>query len=359
EAFADWIGAKEIMTFGTPPRSTVTRVRNALLHRTLPKGTFRRKRLISTLRRNGVDVVFASHLSADRTTGFPTLALIPDFQHRYFPELFLEEELKERDRVSQSTAESANLIVVFSDAVKTDFSHFYPAHAPKARTLRPVTFVDPGIYAVDPGDIRLRYNLPEKFFYLPNQFWMHKNHTAVLEALGVLKSRGIEAHVVATGYSIDYRNHDYFGDIWSRVARLGVGRMFTYLGLMPAEDVHALIRQSICVVNPSLFEGWGLSVDEARSIGKRLLVSDLPAHREQDPPNTMYVNPRNVQAIADAMESLWNEAQPGADHEMEAAAREALPGRMKRFADEFVSIANEGIRGQGSGTEVRGDEGDG
>ena len=48
--------------------------------------------------------------------------------------------------------------------------------------------------------------------------------------------------------------------------------------------MYALIRQSLCVLNPSLFEGLGLSVAESKSIGKRVLAADLPPLREQAAP---------------------------------------------------------------------------
>jgi len=63
--------------------------------------------------------------------------------------------------------------------------------------------------------------------------------------------------------------------------------------MVPREHVLLLIRQSIGVLGPSLFEGWGFGVDEARSVGKRLLISDIPAHREQNPPEAIFFNPQD------------------------------------------------------------------
>jgi hypothetical protein len=40
---------------------------------------------------------------------------------------------------------------------------------------------------------------------------------------------------------------------------------------------------SICVINPSKF-GLGIGIDEARSVGKRILASGLPSHSEQNAP---------------------------------------------------------------------------
>ena len=41
--------------------------------------------------------------------------------------------------------------------------------------------------------------LPQRYFYLPNQFWRHKNYQPVIDALGLLKRRGFDAVVAASG----------------------------------------------------------------------------------------------------------------------------------------------------------------
>jgi len=46
---------------------------------------------------------------------------------------------------------------------------------------------------------QLRFNLPEKFALLANQFWTHKNHLTVIEALAELRRHDIKVPLVMTG----------------------------------------------------------------------------------------------------------------------------------------------------------------
>ena len=64
-----------------------------------------------------------------------------------------------------------------------------------------------------PETVIREYRLPPHFFYLPNQFWKHKNHMLVIEALGLLKRQGSEVVVVATGNPLDPRHPEYFGQL--------------------------------------------------------------------------------------------------------------------------------------------------
>ena len=168
--------------------------------------------------------------------------------------------------------------------MKADFEQRLPEHAAKARVVSPVSRIPSHIYAGDPGEVVKEYNLPAKFFYLPNQFWQHKNQELVFQAVRNLKQRGVQVNVVCSGFPGDHRSLRHFATLWEKLSRWNIRDQIIYLGLIPHDDVLRLIRQTICVVNPSQFEGWGISVDEARSVGKRVLASALPSHLEQNVP---------------------------------------------------------------------------
>jgi len=189
------------------------------------------------------------------------------------------------------------------------------------------------------------YNLPEKFFYLPNQFWKHKNHETVFKAIKVLKDRGVKVTLVCTGYPGDYRHPKYVSELFQKLSEWNIRDQVIYLGMIPHDHLLLLMRQSITVINPSLFEGWGISVDEARSLGKQVLVSDIAAHREQDPPKAMFFNPTNCEELCEKLKSLWLNTTPGPDFALEAEARETLPKRFRSYGESFVSVAQSSLAG--------------
>ena len=56
---------------------------------------------------------------------------------------------------------------------------------------------------------------------------------------------------------------------------------FRYLGMIPLDHVYALLRASVALINPSRFEGWSTTVEEAKSFGVPMILSDIDVHREQ------------------------------------------------------------------------------
>jgi len=273
----------------------------------------------------------------------PTLSWIPDFQHVHLPEMFSARERAQRDQEFLRTSKLSTRIVLMSEAVKKDFQAFTPMYAHKARVLRTASYIPASVYETDPKLIIDKYHLPEKFVYLPNQFWKHKNHELVFQALNILKDRGSRIFVACDGYQGDYRHPTYFQELVHKVCRWSVREQIAFLGLLPRDHMFQLMRQSVCVLNPSLFEGFGLTVDEARSIGKRVLISDIPAHREQNPLGALFFDPRDCEDLAQKLEKIWYEIPPGPDMKLESEARQSLPGRIRACAESFMSVVREVI----------------
>jgi glycosyltransferase involved in cell wall biosynthesis len=266
---------------------------------------------------------------------------VPDFQHHHLPDLFPANERRRLDALYRREAASAGRVFVTAESVRQDFQRFAPDLAERVRVLPFVVPVSDAQYAAKPAEVAARYHLPERYFFLANQFWKHKNHGLVLEALIRLRQLGLEVYVVCAGHLHDWRNPAYVSELFQRVSVSGLRRYFIALGVLPYGDVLQLMRQSLCVLSPSLFEGFALSVGEARSLGKSVLLSDLPPHREQDPPGGVYFDPHDAADLTSKMAAIWREASPGPDRALEARARAALPLRQRTFAQAFVDLARD------------------
>jgi glycosyltransferase involved in cell wall biosynthesis len=291
-----------------------------------------------------VDVVFGSWWQYPRSFVFPSVgqcAWIHDFQFVHLPQFYDAETLQATRRGILGTLDVAGRVVVSSRDALKDLLSLSPGSAEKTRVLPFVAEIPDQTYACDPDFVVRQYHLPKKFIYLPNQFWQHKNHGLVLEALRILSRRGVRPNIVCTGLPHDSRMGTYFADLLKQVSEWGLHDQLRFLGLLPVDHVKALMRQAICILNPSLFEGWSSTVEEAKSLGKRLLLSDLAVHREQDPPATVFFEPRDPEDLAQKLQTIWQDCPPGPDPELEGMARQSLPSRMRRFGEAFLGIARD------------------
>ncbi len=272
-----------------------------------------------------------------------TLPWVPDLQHRRLPDFFSFEERRTRDYGALHQLLEGDRVIVSSEAAAADLRRFY---GPAASRLSVLRFVSQPRMAVDElptlADLRQRWELPERYFFLPNQFWRHKNHAVVLQALVLATKRGVELSVVATGKGEDYRAPGHYRELMQQVADAGLERQFRHLGMVSYPDLQGLMRDAIAVVNPSLFEGWSTTVEEARSLGKATVLSDIDVHREQSPPGSHFFPAADTNALADVLIDLW--LQRSADDDARRlAASAALSARTFEFARTYQRIVGDAI----------------
>lgn len=291
------------------------------------------------LREYGVDVFISLPTESALTLHLPRIVWVYDFQHLHYPGNFPLPERERRNRLFRAHTQSANRILVYSLAVLNDLIAFAPQAASRARLVRFVPHIPDTAYETNPAAVASTYNLRNKYFLMPNQFLRHKNHAAVVDALSILPATGARPLIVCTGR----HKTPLFNDLMSMCRQHGIQNHFVALGLVPRGDYYPLMRQSICVLNPSLFEGFGLSVVEAKHLGKRAAVSDLSVFHEHDMPAISYFDPQNPNDAAGTLLDIWNTVPPGPDLKLEAAARVNYPRARLDMAHALLDMAREAI----------------
>ena len=104
-----------------------------------------------------------------------------------------------------------------------------------------------------------------------------------------------------------------------------------------------LMRSSVAMLNPSLFEGWSTTVEEGKSLGVRMVLSNLAVHREQVGAAAEFFDPQDPGAIAASLEKVWLEdRQPPTLAEQQAAATSAQL-RIRDFAEQFARACDQAL----------------
>lgn len=288
-------------------------------------------------RRAQIDLVFQHQAWYGYLFKVPTLAWIADFQHRRLPAMFSKTRFLWRDFGYKALSRCATRVMVSSLDAKRDCETYYPRSRKRISVL---PFVVGSTFGNDEKLIKIMtlYELPGKFFYLPNQLWKHKNHLGVIEALRLLKQKNSDVIVVASGNAQDSRHPKYPEQLLSLVNEYGLKDSFRYLGFIPSRHILPLMRISIAVINPSYFEGWSTTVEEAKAIGAPLLLSNIPIHREQTNGNATYFDPSNPVDLAHTLEACWGQFSAGPRIDAESKAAQINTSRRAIFAGNFVEI---------------------
>jgi len=291
-------------------------------------------RLLQRLR---IDLLSHSEPLRARGSGNKALGWLPDFQFMHLPELWSPPELERLRRGCERICRDSDALVVSSHAALADLRRFAPWYDKPAQVLHFVSApVDAeGLRSLE--SLQEQHGLPADYFHLPNQFWSHKNHGVVVDALALLKTEGRDATVVCTGNPTDPRRPGYVAELVERCRAAGVEDRFRVLGMVPYRDMQALMLHAHAVINPSRFEGWSTSVEEARTMGKNVLLSNIAVHREQAPPHAIYFGVDDPAELAAAMRATLDRPRlsaPPVDWQQSYATR------LRDFGTAYLRIAH-------------------
>lgn len=269
---------------------------------------------------------------------------IPDFQHKRLPHLFSAEELQQRDTVFAEIAASGVDLLLSSQAALDDYRHFYPDN----RTRNHVWSFSSTLSADEaetPSPDSPAGRLPEHFFYLPNQFWAHKDHGTAFRALAILRDQGYPVHMVCTGLWGDYRNPNYGPSLQALIADAKLEDRVHYLGVLPRGQQISLFRRAAAIVQPSLFEGWSTVVEDTRALGRPIVLSDIAVNQEQMGADGLFFRAGDPEDLARVLRENWGCFVPGpdVDSERHAAARsqERRLASARRFMEVVATVSGQ------------------
>jgi glycosyltransferase involved in cell wall biosynthesis len=275
-----------------------------------------------------------------RSTKVPSADWIPDFQYRHFPGGSNPIEVEGRKQEFAAIVRISERVVLSSACAERDCHEMFPQSIGRTSVLRFRVFANPAWLACDPTETIQRYHLPSRFVLISNHLAPTKNHAVVLEALASMSpAERSQLHVVCTGDVYDYRNPSFHNEFFARIHELGLRDSISVLGLVPKQDQVQLLRAAAAYLQPSVFEGWNTGVEEAHSLGKPILLSDIPVHREQAPPRAIYFDPRNASELAARFGEMVGNAAPTFDPAVERQALGNYALRQVEFAKQFLEIA--------------------
>lgn len=297
------------------------------------------------LRKHAIDIV--SHASMVRGSRRPykLITWIADFQYLHLPDLFPGLDVAKKSADLNSLVAESDIVVVSSqDAMKDLRLVAAPENVLKARVLEFVSQPASSLRKeIDRSALEAKYNFNGRYFFLPNQFWRHKNHIVVFEAIAALKRQGIYVVLLCTGWLRDPRfsKSDYVDQLQRVIAENQLEDQIRLLGSIDYGDVLALSRYAIAIVNPSRFEGWSSSVEEGKSIGKPVILSNIDVHIEQNPPGGKFFAPDNVLELAEILGEAWLKWSDQVDPVIEMSAHLDLQLRTKLFGEKYLQIIDE------------------
>ena len=240
--------------------------------------------------------------------GIKPIMWIPDFQHKKFPDMFNSNQINDRDEEYSGIARSSCPLVLSSNDSKNDFIRYYSKDKKNIYVIPFVSYIEEELKSITSEKeekVLQKHNLvSRKYVCVMNQFWKHKNHDIVLKALKIIHENNPNSSlvVVFTGKLYDDRNSDYIDNIREEFKRPEIEKHTKLLGFIERVDQLILMKNAKYIIQPSLCEGWGTVVEDAKVLEKTILLSDIPVHREQRNEKCILFDPYDAKQLAMLME---------------------------------------------------------
>lgn len=229
----------------------------------------------------------------------PQVLTVYDFTFRLYPETMSRANLWAHRLFFAGDLRRASRVIAISDGTSRRMREFYGRAADAivrpdaAERFRPAS-------AAECEDVRRRYGLAAPFVLAVSTLEPRKNFTALIDAFLRLKRTGqLPSHELVLIGRKGWRDTRLAEQIAEQE-----GRSIRSLGFVQDEDLPALYSACDVFCMPSLYEGFGIPVLEARRCGARVVATNIEELREAGGTWATYCQPTPEGIAQSLLETL-------------------------------------------------------
>lgn len=240
---------------------------------------------------------FPSPIDAD--LDYPYIYTVWDLGHRcipYFPEVSRSGwTWNQRETCYQKMLYKASYVITGNEEGKKQIIENYPMPPNKIRISSfPVSSFCHG------KEEKPSFEVPEQFFFYPAQFWPHKNHICILDALVLLRDKfNLYPTVFLTGS--DQGNKEYIQD---KIKEYNLESQVKLTGFLKYEEIKYLYTHATAMIFASLMGPNNMPPIEATFLNCPVIITDLDGHKEQLKDTALYFNGYKADELAENMNIL-------------------------------------------------------
>ena len=263
-----------------------------------------------------------------------SVVTVHDLGFRHFPRAHPPTSRLYLEASSRWAARAATRLIAISECTARDLERLYGV--PRERIRVVYEGVDPSFRPVrDPATLaalRARYELGRKQYLLGvGTLQPRKNLSGLLRALRILLDGGAEELQLALA-----GQPGWGGALQAELRRLALEPHVRLLGYVPDDDLPALYSGALAYVQPSLYEGFGLTALEAMACGTPVVASNSSSLPEVIGGAGLLVDPQPTEiaaAVRRLIDSSYLRAELAA-----AGPRRAASFTWERCARETLAV---------------------
>lgn len=231
------------------------------------------------------------------------IGVIHDLMHRYepsFPEVSSLFRYSLREHRMGNIARYCEVVLVDSNVGR---QHVVESYGVATDKVYPLPYIAPSYLneSDERVDFDAHYGLPSKFLFCPAQFWPHKNHLRLLDAIhSVSGDRCPDIHLVLSGAKC-YK----FEQVKQYAQELDLSERVHFVGYVPDADLRGFYVRARALIMPTFFGPTNIPPLEALATGCPAIVSGIYGMPEQSGDAALYFDPKSVNEMAERITQVW------------------------------------------------------
>ena len=253
-----------------------------------------------------VDVFYSPDFLLPPTLAKRKLVTIHDLSYVRVPECFPVPLLRYLNSAVPRAVQRADVILADAASTQRDVADVYHVPLEKIKVL--YSGVDSRFHpkVSEASQARVRELMHGKPYLLSvSTIQPRKNYARLIEAFA--KIANLQSLIPNLQLVIAGGRGWMFEEVFQTVEHLGLQERVIFPSFFSDEDLPALYAGATLFVYPSLYEGFGLPIAEAMSCGVPIVSSNASSLPEVGGDAVIYFDPRNVDAMADAMQRVLSD----------------------------------------------------
>ena len=312
----------------------------------LGKSYWRTRGIVSQLKDDGVQLYhgLAGELPAGlQKAGIRSVVTIHDLIFMRHPEWYKAADVKIYTAKFRHAVQEADRIVAISECTRRDICELGDIDASKVEVIYQgcaTRFADMSAQSVPTDDmmkliwyVHDHYELPDRYVLCVGSIEERKNALLAVKALHQLPQ---DLSIVLVGKATNYA-----AKILTYAQDNGLAGRVLMLHSVPDKHLPPIYRLAEAFVYPSRYEGFGIPIIEAISMGLPVVACTGSCLEEAGGPHSLYVGPDDVKAMAEAIDSVLC-GKPGREKRVEMSqqyiSRFANANAARQFYDLYQSL---------------------
>ncbi len=284
-----------------------------------------------------IDLLFSPYFPIPKRRTFKGVLVIHDLIPLRFPDFYTTRGTFDFfDKGIRKAAIDADHVIADSYATKADIIDFFGIAESKISVVHLAAFTND--FSLDKSEekkmnVLKKYGIKHPYFLSVCTIEPRKNLSRVLKAYEMMRSKSLEAMSLVLVGGLGWKYQDLLNEIATNRFRDDI----IMTGFVSDEELGFLYGNAQAFVYASIYEGFGLPVLEAMSLGAPVITANSSSLPEVAGDAAIYCDPLEIESIASAMEQMITSTDTQ-KHYIQAGLERSSLFSWKRTAEETRQI---------------------